>query len=168
MTESTRTPFSAPLARSWRASGRGHAVGAREKAAVIATSVALLAGCGGSSDDAAGPSSAGPGVGTVTTAPDGVQEITLQTQDDYVFTPDHFTVAPGQVRLTVVNVAKQTTHNFRFTPGEGPATIDSEISLLAPGQKETIDFDVSAAGDYRFECSFHTQLGQVGTMTVSG
>jgi plastocyanin len=139
-----------------------------KKAAVIVTSMALLTGCGGSSGDAAASSSTGPAVGTVTTAPDGVQEITLQTQDDYVFTPDHFTVAPGQVRLTVVNIARQTTHNFRFTPGGGPATIEPEISLLAPGQKETIDFDVPAAGDYRFECSFHTQLGQVGTMTVSG
>ena len=57
----------------------------------------------------------------MTVAADGVQEITLQTQDDYVFTPDHFTVAPGKVRLTVTNVAKQTTHNFDFTPGKGPA-----------------------------------------------
>ena len=34
--------------------------------------------------------------GTVTGAADGVQEITLQTQDDYVFTPSRFTVAPGK------------------------------------------------------------------------
>ena len=135
---------------------------------MIAAAVALLAGCGGGSDGSAASPSAGPGVGVVTRAADGVQEVTLQTQDDYVFTPDHFTVEPGAVRLTVKNVAKQTTHNFRFTPGGGPAKIDSEISLLAPGQKETIDFEVSAAGKYRFECSFHTQLGQVGTMTVGG
>jgi plastocyanin len=127
----------------------------------------VLAGCGGSAEPAAAPSTAA-GVGTVTTAADGVQEITLQTQDDYVFTPARFTVAPGRVRLTVKNVAKQTTHNFLFTPGGGPATIDPEISLLAPGQDATIDFEVTAAGNYRFECSFHTQLGQVGTMTVSG
>jgi plastocyanin len=127
----------------------------------------VLAGCGGSAEPSAAPSTAS-GVGTVTTAADGVQEITLQTQDDYVFTPDRFTVAPGRVRLTVENVATQTTHNFRFTPGGGPATIDSEISLLAPGQEMTIDFEVTAVGDYRYECSFHTQLGQVGTMTVSG
>jgi plastocyanin len=144
--------------------GRKAAVGA--VAAVSA--VALLAGCGGSSDGAAASPSTGPGVGIVTTAPDGVQHITLQTQDDYDFTPDHFTVRPGRVRLTVVNVAEQMTHNFRFTPGEGPAEIDSEISLLVPGQEATIDFEVSAPGDYRFECSFHTQVGQVGTMTVSG
>ena len=65
------------------------------------------------------------GVGTVTVAADGVQEITLQTQDDYVFTPDHFTVDPGTVRLTVVNVAEQLTHNFRFTPDAGPEAIDA-------------------------------------------
>ena len=92
-------------------------------------------------------STTAPGVGTVTTvAPDGVQEVTLQTQDDYVFTPDHFTVAPGTVRLTVVNAAKQLTHNFDFTPGRGPAPIERTIPLLAPGEKKTIEFDVTDAG----------------------
>ena len=114
------------------------------------------------------PTEARPGVGEVTTGADGVQEITLQTQDDYVFTPDSFTVAPGEVRLTVVNDAEQTTHNFRFTPGDGPAPIQPEIPLLAPGESKTIEFAVTAPGDYGFECSFHTQLGQFGTMTVSG
>jgi plastocyanin len=130
-----------------------------------------LAGCGaepaGSGDSGAGATSAGPVAGTVTTAPDGVQEITLQTQDDYVFTPSTFTVAPGPVRLTVVNVAEQLTHNFRFTPDAGPEPIDPEIPLLAPGETRTIEFAATVPGDHPFECSFHTQLGQVGTMTVS-
>jgi plastocyanin len=137
-------------------------------AAALVLLSALLAGCG---DDTPG-SGAAPttvdGVGEVTVAADGAQEITLQTQDDYIFTPDHFTVDPGTVRLTVVNVAKETTHNFTFTPDTGPAAIESSISLLAPGQEMTIDFDVEAPGDYPFECSFHVQLGQVGTMTVRG
>jgi plastocyanin len=131
----------------------------------------VLAGCGGGpggSGGSAAPSSSSAALGTVTTAPDGVQEITLQTQDDYVFTPDAFTVSPGTVRLTVTNVAKQLTHNFRFTPGGGPVGIAEQIPLLAPGQSQTITFTVQQPGDYRFECSFHTQLGQVGTMTVSG
>jgi plastocyanin len=129
----------------------------------------LLAGCGGDSPAAsdAAPSTA-PGVGKVTVASDGVQEITLQTQDDYVFTPDHFTVAPGKVRLTVTNVAKQATHAFGFTPDKGPTRIDASIPLLGPGEKKTIDFDVETPGDYPFQCSFHVQLGQVGTMTVRG
>jgi plastocyanin len=126
----------------------------------------VLAGCG--EEPAAPPTAAGPGVGTVSTGADGVQEITLQTQDDYVFTPDTFTVDPGKVRLTVVNVAENTTHNFRFTPDAGPAPIGEEIDLLTAGQEMTIEFEVSEPGDYPFECSFHVQLNQVGTMTVRG
>jgi plastocyanin len=139
-------------------------------AAALLLVAMLLAGCGPAAGSPAAPSSqtATEGVGTVTTAPDGAQEVTLQTQDDYVFTPDRFTVAPGQVRLTVVNAAVQTTHNFRFTPNGGPAQIDPEIPLLAPGESRTIGFTVTTPGDYGYECSFHTQLGQVGTMTVSG
>jgi plastocyanin len=128
----------------------------------------LLAGCGSGQAAAPPAPTPGPGVGVVTTAPDGVQEITLQTQDDYVFTPDAFTVSPGRVRLTVTNVAKELTHNFRFAPGKGPAAIGAEIPLLAPGQKETVEFTVSTPGAYAFECSFHVQLHQVGTMTVRG
>jgi plastocyanin len=130
----------------------------------------VLTGCGGGGPTAGqeAPRSSGPALGTVTTAPDGVQEVTLQTQDDYVFTPTAFTVAPGPVRLTVANVAEQTTHNFRFTPDDGPEPIDPEIPLLAPGETRTIEFTVTAPGAYGFECSFHTQLGQFGAMTVSG
>jgi len=145
------------------------AAGPCKKATLVAGAMVLLAGCGSGSP---APSGAAPstaqGVGKVTVASDGIQEITLQTQDDYVFTPDHFTVAPGKVRLTVTNVAKQATHAFGFTPGKGPAPIDASIPLLGPGDKKTIDFDVATPGDYPFQCPFHVQLGQVGTMTVRG
>jgi plastocyanin len=144
-----------------------HGVGRRGSALLLG--LVVLAGCGTDAPSSGAPASTtAEGVGTVTVGPDGVQEITLQTQDDYVFTPDHFTVDPGTVRLTLVNVAKETTHNFAFTPDAGPSPIESSISLLAPGSEMTIDFDVEAPGDYPFECSFHVQLGQVGTMTVRG
>ena len=144
-----------------------HGVGRRGSALLLG--LVVLAGCGTDAPSSGAPASTtAEGVGTVTAGPDGVQEITLQTQDDYVFTPDHFTVDPGTVRLTLVNVAKETTHNFTFTPDTGPAPIESSISLLAPGQELTIDFDVETPGDYPFECSFHTQLNQVGVMTVRG
>jgi plastocyanin len=153
--------------------GRSEGAGRRGGGLLLGLLVlpAVLAGCEGSSGGSTAPqTSATPteGVGTVTTAADGVQEITLQTQDDYVFTPATFTVDPGTVRLTVVNVAKDLTHNFRFTPDDGPVPIESEIPLLTPGQEETIEFEVAEPGDYPFECSFHIQLDQVGTMTVRG
>ena len=52
--------------------------------------------------------------------------------------------------------------------GTGPAEIGSGIDFLAPGQEVTVDFEVTEPGDYPFECSFHVQLGQVGTMTARG
>jgi plastocyanin len=107
-------------------------------------------------------------VGTVTTDDAGVQEITLETGDDYVFTPAAFTVAPGTVRLTVRNTAEQMTHNFEFSEGQGPAAIAERIPVLGPGASETIEFTVTTPGDYQFECTFHLRLGQVGTMTVTG
>jgi plastocyanin len=135
---------------------------------VVAAALVLLTGCGGGDAPESDAAPTVAGEGEVTIAPDGAQEITLQTQDDYVFVPDRFTVEPGTVRLTVVNVAEEMTHNFRFTPGTGPAEIGSGIDFLGPGQEVTVDFEVTAPGDYPFECSFHIQLDQVGTMTVRG
>jgi plastocyanin len=151
-----------------QAAGRARRIGALVVGVVLAGGV--LAGCGGGSSGATATasSSVNPDLGRVTTDADGVQEVTIQTQDDYVFTPDHFTVAPGKVRLTVTNVAEQLTHNFRFTPGKGPEANSAEIPLLAPGDSTTIEFTVTSPGDHPFECSFHIQLGQTGTMTVSG
>lgn len=108
--------------------------------AAAGMAVGALTGCGSDaspSDEA--PSSSAEDLGTVIIADDGVQEVTLRTDDDYVFHPDRFTVAPGKVRLTVVNAA----------------------------QEMTIDFEVTAPGDHPFAGTFHAQLGQVGTMTVS-
>jgi plastocyanin len=151
--------------------GRSSAAVRRSGAFVVGMVVAagVLAGCGNGSTGASAPkTSADPSLGRVTTGADGVQQVTLRTQDDYTFTPNHFTVHAGEVRVTVDNVAKQLTHNFRFSPGKGPASIAASIPILAPGQSKTVDFTVQTPGDYPFECSFHVQLGQVGTMTVSG
>ncbi|RBY94940.1 hypothetical protein DQ244_01330 [Blastococcus sp. TBT05-19] len=126
----------------------------------------MLVGCEG--EEPPPPASTPEGLGEVTIGADGVQEVTLQTQDDYLFTPATFTVAPGPVRLTLVNVAEQMTHNLEFTDDELPQPVDAGIPVLAPGEEKTIEFEATAPGDYPFTCTFHLQLGQVGTMTVSG
>ena len=123
----------------------------------------LLTACG-EEEPAAAP--VPEGLGEVALGADGVQEVTLQTQDDYVFTPDRFTVAPGRVRLTVVNVGDQMPHNLDFTDDELPQPIEDDITMVAAGEEATIDFEVTTPGDYPFACTFHLQLGQVGTMTV--
>jgi plastocyanin len=153
----------------WTASSRGRRVpGWPAVLAGLLLVLAVVTGCSNREPTLpAATRTPGAGVGTVSTAPDGFQEITLETGDDYVFTPATFTVAPGKVRLTVHNTAAQLTHNFTFK-GTGPATISEKIEVLAPGQARTIEFTVTTPGDYPFECSFHAALGQVGTMTVSG
>jgi plastocyanin len=129
----------------------------------------LLGGCTNTQPTLPEPTRpTGGDAGALSTAQDGVQEITLETGDDSVFTPATFTVAPGQVRLTVRNVAEQMVHNFEFSAGQGPAAIVEKIPILAPGDVETIEFTATATGDYPFECTFHLALGQVGTMTVQG
>ncbi|TFV48515.1 cupredoxin domain-containing protein [Blastococcus sp. TF02A_35] len=143
-------------------------MGTRAAALGIGAALAAgaLTGCG--SEEPAAPPPTPEGLGEVTVGADGVQEVTIQTQDDYLFTPDRFTVAPGTVRLTLVNVADQMTHNLEFTDDELPQPIDAGIPVLGPGdQEKTIEFEVTTPGDYPFSCTFHLQLGQVGTMTVS-
>lgn len=133
--------------------------------AVVA--VATLTGCSSDDGGTAAPSSTTDGLGEVTVAPDGVQEVTVETRDDYEFYPATFTVAPGQVRLTVVNAARQMTHNLVFDEGAGPEPITAKVDYLGPGQEKTIEFEVTEPGEQPFSCTFHVQLGQVGTMTVS-
>ena len=74
----------------------------------------------------------------------------------------------GKVRLTLINVGKQMVHNLRFMPDEAPAPIEEQIDILPAGEEESIEFEVTDPGTYPFECTFHVQLGQVGTMTVEG
>ena len=128
----------------------------------------VLSACGSdpdeSSDDAPADVAAD---GTVSIAPDGTQEVAVLVRDDYDFYPAAFTVTAGRVRLSLISEAKELTHNFRFTPGVGPAEIAEEIPILAPGESDTMEFPVDQLGDYQFECSFHVALGQIGTMTVT-
>jgi len=157
--------------RRWPVVGRSSAGERRSGALVVGMvlAAAALASCGsGSGGVTTAPHTEGSSLGKVTAGPGGVQEVTLQTQDDYVFTPSAFTVKPGEVRLTVTNVGRQLSHSFRFTHGKGPAPIGRQILLLPSGQKQTISFTVTTPGTYRFECSFHADLGQLGTMTVTG
>ena len=128
----------------------------------------VLSACGSDPDESSDDAPADVAVdGTVSIAPDGTQEVTVLVRDDYDFYPAAFTVTAGRVRLSLISEAKELTHNFRFTPGVGPAEIAEEIPILAPGESDTMEFPVDQLGDYQFECSFHVALGQIGTMTVT-
>jgi plastocyanin len=130
-------------------------------------SALALSACGGDPQEESGGTDDQASSGKVTVDADGTQEITILVQDDYDFRPAAFTVTTGRVRLTLTSEAKELTHNIRYTPGAGPAEIEEEIPIVAPGESETIEFAVEQPGDYQYECSFHVALGQIGTMTVT-
>lgn len=132
---------------------------------VAAVLAAALGGCAGSPDPLEPPET--PAAGAVTVGPDGVQSITLTSGDDYRFVPSAFTVAPGQVSLTLDNAATQLTHSLGFPPASNPGEVTESIPVLAPTEVATIEFSVSTPGEYAFICSFHEALGHTGVMTVA-
>jgi len=131
---------------------------ARLAAAVLAAWV--ITGCGADNPPSAADAPQSGDV-TVTAGPDGVQAVTLVTQDNFRYIPARFTVVPGPVRLTLENPSG-TVHNLRFEEG-GP---EEEIPVVRSEESETIEFTVSTPGEYEFICTFHEQLGQRGTMVV--
>ena len=104
--------------------------------------------------------------GEVSVGPYGLQSITLVSSDDYRFVPAEFTVEPGQVSVTLENAAAQLTHSLVYPPGRNPGEIAESIPVVAPSEVDTLEFTVSAPGEYVFICSFHESLGHTGVMTV--
>lgn len=140
------------------------------RSALAGLLVLVLSACGagdGTGERTASSPVAAAVPGVVAVGADGVQELTIQVSDDYVFTPATVTVAPGPVRLTVQSVADELTHGFRFTPGGNPQEIPEEISVIGPGRSETVEFEVGEPGDYLFDCSFHIGMGQTGLLSVT-
>lgn len=132
---------------------------------LVAALAVVLGGCGGEPEP---QSTDRPDVNSeVTVGPDGVQSITLSAGDDYRFVPDEFTVTPGEVSVTVENVAIQLTHSLAFPPGRSPADIGESIPVVAPSESDTIEFAVNTPGEYAFICSFHEALGHTGVMIVA-
>ncbi len=125
-----------------------------------------LGGCEGSPESTE-PQETAAAEGSVTVGPDGVQAITLISGDDYRFLPAEFTVAPGQVRITLDNAATQLTHSLAFPPDVSPSNIVESIPVVAPGEVDALEFSVSTPGEYAFICSFHEALGHTGVMTVT-
>ncbi|MDQ3476742.1 MAG: plastocyanin/azurin family copper-binding protein [Actinomycetota bacterium] len=135
-------------------------------ALLVVVLAVLVSGCSGTPE----PQEPGPGdaPGEVTVGPDGVQSITLVSSDDYRFVPAMFSVLPGQVRVTLDNLAVQLTHSLAFPPGRSPSDIAESIPVVAPSESDTIEFSISTPGEYAFICSFHEALGHTGVMTVAG
>ena len=124
----------------------------------LLTGLVLLAGC--SNREAS--INRNPQVGATTaTVSGGVQQVTLEVDDRYRFTPSQVTVHPGRVRVTLVHQGQGAPHDFQVVGFPTDA-----VPLTGAGQTSSATFDAPSPGSYRFVCTIHERQGQVGTLTV--
>lgn len=128
-----------------------------------AACLALTAACADEPPQPPARDTSAPTEVTATTGSDGVQQVTIDASDDYRFVPSTVHVMVGDVRITLVNNAKQSTHSLAFTDN-GPS---EDIPYLGPGETKDIEFAIGTPGEYQFICTFHEALGQRGTMVVT-
>ncbi|SOD71894.1 plastocyanin [Jatrophihabitans sp. GAS493] len=98
---------------------------------------------------------------TTATVVNGVQSVTITTDDHYRFDPSTITVHPGKVKITLVNNGHGAPHDLQVVglPGDYvPLTQGSSTSVAT--------FDTPAPGKYTFICTIHVKQGQTGVLIV--
>ncbi|SDJ51984.1 Plastocyanin [Frankineae bacterium MT45] len=98
---------------------------------------------------------------TTAVAVNGVQSVTVTTDDHYRFNPSTITVHPGKVKITLVNNGHGAPHDLQVVglPGDYvPLTQGSSTSVAT--------FETPAPGKYTFICTIHVKQGQTGVLIV--
>lgn len=124
----------------------------------VAIAVVLLAGCQTQSAINREPHA---GTSTAAAGTDGVQDITLTTDQSYRFTPATITVHPGKVRITLKHTGTGAPHDWSLL-----GFPDDYVPLVTPGQEKSVEFTAPAPGKYTFVCTIHVNQGQTGTLIV--
>jgi plastocyanin len=126
--------------------------------AITVLAVLTLAGC----TNTASPVNRRPHTGTATASTvNGVQQITIDTGDDYRFHPSTITVHPGKVTVILHHTGTSAPHDFQVT--NFPADF---VPLTVGGQSRQATFIAPAPGRYQFQCTIHLAQGQTGTLIV--
>jgi plastocyanin len=101
-----------------------------------------------------------PGSSTAVSV-DGVQQVTVTTDQSYRFDPSTITVHPGKVRIVLRHTGTGAPHNWSLLGL--PAAF---APLVSPGQQSSTEFTAPAPGQYTFVCTIHVAQGQTGTLIV--
>lgn len=122
-------------------------------AAAVAAIVALaIGGCGG--DDEEQP----PAPAT------GAEETVLVSETEYELDPANPTVSAGTVAFEVSNDG-EIEHNLEVEGPEGEVEFEENLS---PGERGTLEVDLSEPGTYTWYCPVgdHRERGMEGEITV--
>jgi len=103
-----------------------------------------------------------PHTGSSTAAlADGLQQVTITTDQSYRFSPSTITVHPGKVRIVLRHTGSGAPHDWQLL--NFPADY---VPLVTPGQQKSVEFTAPAPGKYTFVCTIHVAQGQTGTLIV--
>jgi plastocyanin len=103
-----------------------------------------------------------PHTGSSTAAAvNGVQQITITTDQSYRFSPSTITVHPGKVQIVLRHLGTGAPHDWQLM-----GFPDDYVPLVTPGQQKSIEFTAPAPGKYTFICTIHVAQGQTGTLIV--
>jgi plastocyanin len=114
------------------------------------------------SSQAAGASPVAAGPAPASTGP---QDITIE-MGDYFYRPAEVVAQPGELRLTITNLARRR-HTLNIQDRATGADLFG--ADLGGNQSTTMSFTPPAEGIYRIYCNItdHAERGQVGTLNVS-
>jgi plastocyanin len=97
-----------------------------------------------------------------TQGPDGIQEVTIKTTNDFRFDPPTVTAHTGKVKVTLVDVGSYP-HNLAVAAMH----FTSDTVTGGPGQNmTTFTMTFAKPGTYPFECTFHSSAGMRGTFLI--
>jgi uncharacterized cupredoxin-like copper-binding protein len=102
---------------------------------------------------------------------DGVQEISVtsgERGDQYYFDVSSTHLKTGKVRVTLSNSGPERQHTFVVKKQDGSGNL-AEIKQTDPRKTGTVEFELTSAGTYQFQCDLrgHADRGQKGTFTVT-
>jgi plastocyanin len=92
---------------------------------------------------------------------DGVQQVTITTDQSYRFAPSTITVHSGKVQIVLRHLGTGAPHDWQLT-----GFPDAFVPLVTPGQQKSVEFTAPSPGKYTFVCTIHVAQGQTGTLIV--
>jgi plastocyanin len=149
-------PRLGPAGLSYAGYGRGVLPRPRAWAGLLLVG-GLLAGCQSQSAINREPHNGS----TTAAVVNGVQQVTITTDQSYRFAPSTITVRPGRVQLVLRHLGTGAPHDWQLT-----GFPDDYVPLVTPGQQKSIEFTAPAPGKYTFICTIHVAQGQTGTLIV--
>ncbi len=120
--------------------------------------LAAATGCSNGESPRAHPDGASGAPVVDSTGPDGVQTVTIETDDGLRFRPSVVQARPGKVAIRLHD-GGDTPHNLQF--GDRPG-----IANVAGGQTREATFTLTSPGTYRFVCTYHERLGMTGALVI--